>query len=160
MCNLRKFPQGTRHARVQSVDPSSLRTFGLHVLACPLCGGRPRVVALIDQASVIQRQLRLLGLPTDMHEQRPARAPPLTVTRPRISRQTSPNSTPPVKVRRRVGRRAGAQRGLSSPLVDFACDTPFSRRKSTANCPLIRAVEREWGDQGPRRGVMLTAKRS
>ncbi len=40
------------------------RTFGLDVLACPQCGGRLRLVALIDRASVVQRILRHLGLPT------------------------------------------------------------------------------------------------
>jgi hypothetical protein len=40
------------------------------------CGGRLRLVALIDQASVILRILRHLGLPTDLPEPRPARAPP------------------------------------------------------------------------------------
>lgn len=52
------------------------RTFGVDVLACPRCGGRLRLVALIDQASVIQRILRHLGLPTDVPEPRPGRAPP------------------------------------------------------------------------------------
>ena len=52
------------------------RTFGLDVLACPRCGGRLRLVALIDQASVVQRILRHLGLPTEVPEPRPARAPP------------------------------------------------------------------------------------
>lgn len=52
------------------------RTFGVDVLACPRCGGRLRLVALIDQASVIQRILRHLGLPTDIPEPRPGRAPP------------------------------------------------------------------------------------
>src|SRR5581483_5480648 len=55
------------------------RTFGVDVLACPRCGGRLRLVALIDQASVIQRILRHLGLPTDVPEPRPARPPPCTV---------------------------------------------------------------------------------
>jgi len=41
------------------------RTFGVDVLACPRCGGRLRLVALIYQASVVQRP-----------EPRPARAPP------------------------------------------------------------------------------------
>ena len=39
------------------------RTFGLDVLACPRCDGRLRLVALIEQASVVQRtriRLRLL----------------------------------------------------------------------------------------------------
>jgi hypothetical protein len=52
------------------------RTFGVDVLACPRCGGRLHLVALIEQASVIQRILRHLGLPTDVPEPRPARAPP------------------------------------------------------------------------------------
>jgi hypothetical protein len=33
-------------------------------------------VALIEQASVVQRILRRLGLPTEVPEPRPARAPP------------------------------------------------------------------------------------
>jgi len=41
------------------------RTFGLDVLACPRCGGRLRLIALIDEASVIQPILRHLGLPTE-----------------------------------------------------------------------------------------------
>jgi hypothetical protein len=52
------------------------RTFGLDVLACPRCGGRLRLVALIDQASVVQPILRHLGLPTEVPEPRPARASP------------------------------------------------------------------------------------
>ena len=53
------------------------RTFGFDVLACPRCGGRLRLIALIEQASVIQRILRHLGLPAEIPEPRPARAPPL-----------------------------------------------------------------------------------
>jgi hypothetical protein len=52
------------------------RTFGVDVLACPRCGGRLRLVAVIEQASVVQRILRHLGLPTEVPEPRPARAPP------------------------------------------------------------------------------------
>jgi hypothetical protein len=52
------------------------RTFGFDVLACPRCGGRLRLVALIEHASVVQRILRHLGLPTEVPEPRPARAPP------------------------------------------------------------------------------------
>ena len=53
------------------------RTFGFDVLACPRCGGRLRLIALIEHASVIQRIVRHLGLPTEIPEPRPARAPPL-----------------------------------------------------------------------------------
>jgi hypothetical protein len=49
------------------------RTFEFDVLACPRCGGRLRLVALIEQAAVVQRILRHLGLPTEVPE---ARAPP------------------------------------------------------------------------------------
>jgi hypothetical protein len=52
------------------------RTFGLDVLACSRCGGRLRLVALIDQAPVVQRILRHVGLPAELPEARPARAPP------------------------------------------------------------------------------------
>ena len=53
------------------------RTFGFDVLACPRCSGRLRLIALIEQVSVIQRILGHLGVPTDIPEPRPARAPPL-----------------------------------------------------------------------------------
>jgi hypothetical protein len=46
------------------------------VLACPRCGGRFRLIALIEQASTIQRILQHLGLPAEVPSPRPARAPP------------------------------------------------------------------------------------
>ena len=53
------------------------RTFGVDVLACSRCGGRLRLIALIEQAPVIQRILRHLGLPDEVPAARPPRAPPL-----------------------------------------------------------------------------------
>lgn len=55
-----------RHARGQCWAALMRRTFGVDVLACPRCGGRLRLVALIEQAAVINRVLRHLGLPTTM----------------------------------------------------------------------------------------------
>jgi hypothetical protein len=52
------------------------RTFGLDVLACPRCGGRLRLMALIEDAAVITRILDHLGLPAEIPASRPARAPP------------------------------------------------------------------------------------
>jgi hypothetical protein len=52
------------------------RTFGIDVLACPRCGGRLRLIALMDNPRVVERILRHLGLPTDRPEPRPARSPP------------------------------------------------------------------------------------
>jgi Putative transposase len=50
------------------------RTFGIDVLDCPRCGGRLRLLALIEHARIVERILRHLGLPTDRPEPRPARA--------------------------------------------------------------------------------------
>jgi Putative transposase/Transposase zinc-binding domain len=52
------------------------RTFGLDVLACPGCGGRLRLIALIEQRAVVTRILAHLGLPTELPVARPARPPP------------------------------------------------------------------------------------
>ena len=66
-----------RRARGQRWADLLRRTFEFDVLACPRCGGRLRLVALIEAAAVIGRILRHLGLPTDLPVARPARAPPL-----------------------------------------------------------------------------------
>jgi hypothetical protein len=53
------------------------RSFGFDVLACPRCGDRLELIALIDNPSVIRRILSHLGLPTEVPAARPARPPPL-----------------------------------------------------------------------------------
>lgn len=55
------------------------RSFGFDVLACPRCGGRLELIALIEDAAVIRRILSHLDLPTDMPAARPARPPPLPI---------------------------------------------------------------------------------
>ena len=55
------------------------RSFGFDVLACPRCGGRLRLVALIEEAEVIARILRHLGLPVEIPDPYAARAPPLPI---------------------------------------------------------------------------------
>jgi hypothetical protein len=52
------------------------RTFGFDVLACPRCGGRFRLVALIEHAETVRRILRHVGLLAEVPPPRPARAPP------------------------------------------------------------------------------------
>ena len=49
------------------------RSFGFDVLACPRCGDRLELIALIDDPKVIRRILRHLGLPTEVPAARPAR---------------------------------------------------------------------------------------
>jgi hypothetical protein len=53
------------------------RSFGFDVLECERCGGRLRLIALIDAPDVVGRILRHLGLPAEVPAGRPARAPPL-----------------------------------------------------------------------------------
>jgi hypothetical protein len=57
-----------------------MRRTEFDVLACPRCGGRLRLVALIEDGAVIGRILRHLRLPTDLPVARPPRAPPLLAT--------------------------------------------------------------------------------
>ena len=52
------------------------RSFGFDVLACPRCGGRLRLIALIDEGPTIQRILAHLGVATELPRARPARPPP------------------------------------------------------------------------------------
>jgi len=65
-----------RRAHGQCWASLMARTFGFDVLACPRCGGRLRLIALIEQATVIERILRHVGLPTEVPAPCPARAPP------------------------------------------------------------------------------------
>ena len=70
--------QARQHARGQCWASLMARTFGFDVLACPRCGGRLGLIALIEDAAVISRILRHLGVPTEIPAPRPARAPPLS----------------------------------------------------------------------------------
>jgi hypothetical protein len=53
------------------------RSFGFDVLACARCGGRLRLIALIERPAIVRRILDHLGLPTDIPVPLPSRAPPL-----------------------------------------------------------------------------------
>ena len=66
-----------RHTRNYLWTELMRRSLGLDVLACPRCGGRLTLIALIEDPAVIVRVLGHLGLPTDIPEAQPARAPPL-----------------------------------------------------------------------------------
>ena len=52
------------------------RTFGYDVMACLKCGGRMKLLAMIDKPDAIARILTHLGLPTEPPRALPARAPP------------------------------------------------------------------------------------
>jgi hypothetical protein len=57
------------------------RSFGFDVLACPRCGNRLKLIALIEAPKVIRRILSHLGQPTEVPAARPARPPPLPMGR-------------------------------------------------------------------------------
>ncbi|MEO2139824.1 MAG: transposase, partial [Thermoleophilia bacterium] len=55
------------------------RSLALDVLACPSCGGRLRLIAVVDHPAVVARILGHLALPTEVPGTRSARAPPTEV---------------------------------------------------------------------------------
>jgi len=61
------------------------KSFCLDVRACPGCGGRLRLIALIEQAAAIERILRHLSLPAQIPAPCPARAPPLPAAEPDVT---------------------------------------------------------------------------
>jgi hypothetical protein len=75
--------QRARHAgeRILLWAQLMARSFGFDVLACPRCGGRLRLIALIDDPRVIRRILGHGGLPTEVPAARPPRAPPIPFER-------------------------------------------------------------------------------
>ena len=52
------------------------RTFGYDVNACLECGGRMKLIAVIEEPAVIAKILSHLGLPTEPPQAHPARPPP------------------------------------------------------------------------------------
>jgi hypothetical protein len=52
------------------------RAFGIDVLECPRCGGRPKLLAAVMSPAAVRAILASMGLPTEAPELRPARAPP------------------------------------------------------------------------------------
>jgi hypothetical protein len=60
------------------------RTFAFDVLACARCGGRLRLIALIEEVTVVTRILRHLGLPSELPTFAPARPPPASEVGPQL----------------------------------------------------------------------------
>ena len=52
------------------------RVFNIDVETCPLCGGKAKIIAAIDDPKVIKKILEHLGLPTTPPPLWPARGPP------------------------------------------------------------------------------------
>ena len=74
---MRSLPPPTRSgSRYRPWAERMKRTFSLDVLACPSCGGRLRLVALVTDPQSTRRFLRGLGEPTEAPARQPARGPP------------------------------------------------------------------------------------
>ena len=68
-----------RHGRNYLWAELMRRSMALDVTTCLRCGGRLRLIVVIDDPAVVQRVLRHLGLPTQIPKARPVRAPPTDV---------------------------------------------------------------------------------
>ena len=124
--------------------------FEFDVLACPRCGGRLRLIALIEEAAVIGRMLRHLGLLTACRSPGP---PVRHRSSPRRARRrpTSTNRLPerrllavdmPEVYPRRPGVLDGRPRRLDTAAAGAIIGAP---RGSASQAVLIRAVWRGWG---------------
>ena len=58
-----------------------LRTLGIDAFACPNCGGRMRILALVRDQDEVRRFLQALGEPSAPPKRAPARGPPYWASR-------------------------------------------------------------------------------
>ena len=121
-----------RHTRNYLWAELMRRSLGLDVLACPRCGGRLTLIALIEDPAVIVRVLGHLGLPIDIPAAQPARAPPLHLV----------GDAPPTEV-------AGDQISSTNP-PDPACSP--SARQTCASASESRLTA------APRTGMLDTIR--
>jgi hypothetical protein len=91
-------------------------------------GGRFRLIALIEEASVIERILRRLHLPTEVPTPRPGRAPPLDVARGALSRVEGRRCSGPARLTRTRTSR------YSTHTRDRRAQVPRCRRSARSAC--------------------------
>ena len=90
------------------------RTFGFDVFACPRCGGRLQLLALIEQASTVEPILRHLGLPTDRPEPRPRERRPIASSIPTFAGTMGPRRSMPLDGRAGVCPVLASHQGLAA----------------------------------------------
>lgn len=107
------------------------RTIGFDFLTCPRCGGRFRLIGLIEEAAVIQRILRHLHLPTEVPD-----PPPLVAARVERQALARPRQSALVSSARRRGRAPGGRRRSSMSARSTRTRTsPGSTRDRCAQVP-------------------------
>ena len=65
-----------RRSRYRTWAELLARTFGVDALACPVCQGRMRLVAVLRNPVRIARYLASIGEPTELPARSPSRGPP------------------------------------------------------------------------------------
>ena len=68
--------QGAEQGNVIEWANLMRRTFDLDVLECPECGGRTKLISLIEKPEVIKKILDHVGLPSELPAAKAARPPP------------------------------------------------------------------------------------
>ena len=69
-------PGGGHRSRYRGWAELLERAFAVDPRVCPACGGRMRLLAMVQDVDEIARSLRHLGEPTDPPRRAPARDPP------------------------------------------------------------------------------------
>jgi hypothetical protein len=65
-----------RRSRYRTWAELLARNFGVDALACPVCQGRMRLVAVLKDPARIARYLASIGEPTELPARSPSRGPP------------------------------------------------------------------------------------
>ncbi len=116
-CGVARSPTGSRDFAAMIAASTDWSPFHAKRGRCvQAAAGRLRLIALIEEAAVIDRILRHLGLPTETPAPRPARAPPLLAGVPtRLVGTTRPRCSTRVPERRPARWCAGGVRGGAPP---------------------------------------------
>jgi hypothetical protein len=134
------------------------RSFGFDVLACPRCGDRLELIALIEDPKVIRRILSHLSLPTKVPAARPGgRRRSQSDDRIRGTTRTCRCPDASHRTELRDGAPTTARSGTVRPRHEFSCRRltgVFKRRMIRAVRAAIRAVLAERA--GPHKGIPST----
>ena len=102
-----------RRSRYRTWAELLARTFGVDALACPVCQGRMRLVAVLEDSARIARYLASIGEPTELPARSPSRGPPYWKSR--VLRRMATATPLPERPRHRNKTRRRKRVRLSRP---------------------------------------------